>query len=72
MLFALAAALALSPAPADPPTTRVVAQARASVRIISGARVKLDGSNGRDGPAAHEAVVHTEGKPRGARLIEFQ
>jgi hypothetical protein len=49
-----------------------VAEARVSVRIISGVRLKLDGSANRDVPAAHEAVVHTDGKAHGARLIEFE
>jgi hypothetical protein len=70
-MFLLAAALA-SAAPPAPARTPALAQARATVRIISGVRLKLDGSPNRDVPASHEAVVHTDGKPHGARLIEFE
>lgn len=69
-MFLLAAALASAAPPPAP--TPAVAEARASVRIISGIRLKLDGSPNHDGPSAHEAVVHTDGRAHGARLIEFE
>jgi len=70
-MFFLAAALA-SAAPPAPAPAPAVAQARATVRIISGVRLKLDGSPNHDVPAAHEAIVHTDGRAHGARLIEFE
>jgi len=70
LLLAAAIIAANAPAPMEP--RPAVAQARASVRIISGARVKFDGTPDRDVPAAHEAVVHTDGKAHGARLVEFE
>jgi hypothetical protein len=71
MLLLAAASLASAPPPAETSRT-AVAEARVSVRIISGVRLKLDGSANHDVPAAHEAVVHTDGKAHGARLIEFE
>jgi hypothetical protein len=72
-MFLLAAVATLaSAAPAASGPRPAFAEARVSVRIISGARVKLDGSPNHDVPAAHEAVVHTDGKAHGARLIEFE
>ena len=71
MVLLAAAALAAS-APADSEPRPAIAQARVSVRIILGARLKLDGSPNHEVPAAHEAVVHTDGKAHGARLIEFE
>jgi hypothetical protein len=72
MLLLAAAAAFVSAAPATVGPRPAVAEARVSVRIISGVRLKLDGSANRDVPAAHEAVVHTDGKAHGARLIEFE
>ena len=71
-MFLLAAAALISSPPATPGPQPAVAQARATVRIISGVRLKLDGSPNHDVPAAHDAVVHTDGKAHGARLIEFE
>lgn len=71
-MLMLAAAMLAANAPVETEPRPAVAQARASVRIISGARVKLDGSPNLDVPAAHQAVVHTDGKAHGARLVEFE
>ena len=69
-MFLVAAAIASAAPPSAP--MPAVAQARASVRIISGVRLKLDGSPNPNAPRPHEAIVHTDGGPHGARLIEFE
>jgi hypothetical protein len=74
MMFwlALAAATASVPPPANPRPAPVVVQARATVRIISGVRLKLDGKPNPDAPRPREAVIHTDRGPKHARLIEFE
>ena len=72
MLLLAAAATLASASQAAEQSRPAIAEARVSVRIISGVRLKLDGSRNHDVPAAHEAVVHTDGKAHGARLIEFE
>lgn len=73
MLWLAAAAAAIiatqSPAGGQP---RVSVQAIATVRIISGVRLKLDSPTNRDAPRAHDSVVTTDGNRRPARLIEFE
>ena len=71
LLVAAAAALA---AP-QPPTNRpqaAVAQATATVRIVSGVRLKLDSPTNPGAPPAHDSKVTTETGKQSARLIEFQ
>ncbi|HUP66700.1 MAG TPA: hypothetical protein VM145_00610 [Sphingomicrobium sp.] len=51
---------------------RVVVQAQATVRIISGAHIRLDGQPSPEAPPATDSVVHTEGLLQPARLVEFQ
>jgi hypothetical protein len=74
MMFTLAAAAALATAPlSDHRPAPVVAQATATVRIISGVRLKLDSPTNPDAPPAHDAKVTTkDGETRPARLIEFE
>ena len=70
MLFALAAAaLATSPAPVS---AGPAVQARATVRIVSGVRLKLDGNANPDAPPPRETIIVAGGQPRPASLIEFQ
>jgi hypothetical protein len=69
-LAASAAIAAATPAPSGP--VPVVAQATATVRIISGVRLKLDSPTNSDAPRAHDATVTADGNPRPARLIEFE
>jgi len=57
-------------APASP--VRAVVQAQATVRIISGTRIRLDGRPSTDAPPPNDGVVHTEGAAQPARLVEFQ
>jgi hypothetical protein len=57
--------------------THVVLQARATVRIVSGARVKLGPhQNGdpqsSDVPPQHDAIIVADGSQRPAKLIEFE
>jgi hypothetical protein len=48
-------------------------QARATVRIISGATLRLgEGPLSGDGPAAQRTIVHSAGGPHPAKLIEFE
>jgi hypothetical protein len=84
MLFWLAAAAAVAtviPAPTPAHSNRdlstVAAEARATVRIISGVRVKLGPGESKqdqsDGvPPPHNAVIVADGTARPARLIEFE
>jgi len=69
-LAAAAAIAASTPSIGAPP--RVAAQATATVRIISGVRLKLDSNTNTDAPPAHDSVVTTNGTQQPARLIEFQ
>jgi hypothetical protein len=73
-MFWLAAAMmtAATPQTAAPQPTRAILQAQATVRIISGTRIRLDGQPSLETPPASDSVVHTEGSAQPARLIEFQ
>ena len=71
MLWLAAVATLASAQNAQQPT-RAIVQATATVRIISGTRIRLDGQASADAPAPTDGVVHTEGSARTARLIEFQ
>ena len=70
--IALAAMTAATPQSAPSSPTRAVVQASATVRIISGTRINLDGRPSSDAPAPSDGVVHTEGSAQPARLVEFQ
>jgi hypothetical protein len=73
MLWLAAAAMtAATPQNAAPEPVRAIAQAQATVRIISGARIRFDGQLSADGPSPSDGVIHTEGTAQPARLIEFQ
>jgi hypothetical protein len=71
----IAAAAALAATPPDQGGWRPMAgaQATASIRIISGAALKLDAADNQGAPKAHDSKVTTEeGLVRPARLIEFE
>jgi hypothetical protein len=51
---------------------RAAAEAQASVRIVSGTRIHLDGHLNADAPRPSDGIVHTEGIVHSARLLEFQ
>jgi hypothetical protein len=73
MLWLLASAALVASAPADRGPTSAAVQARATVRIISGVRLKLDSPTNPDAPPAHDGVVvATDGSRQPARLIEFE
>jgi hypothetical protein len=69
-LAAAAAIAAWTPANNSPPPVAV--QATATVRIISGVRLKLDSTTNADAPPARDVTVTTNGTQQPARLIEFQ
>lgn len=70
--FAAAAMTAATAQGAAPQPVRAIVQAQATVRIIAGARIRFDGQSSTDAPPPSDGVVHTEGTPQSARLIEFQ
>jgi hypothetical protein len=73
MLWLAAAAVTIAaPAQSSGAARPVVAEARATVRIISGVRLKLDSTTNSDAPPAHDSIVITNGTEQPARLIEFQ
>jgi hypothetical protein len=65
------AAIASTPQEAPVPVAPAM-QATATVRIVSAVRLKFDGTLSPDVPTATITIVHTEGNPEPARLIEFQ
>ena len=71
MLWLAAAAVAASTPQSSGPAP-VVVQATATVRILSGVRLKLDSPTNTDAPLAHDTAVKTDGTQQPARLIEFQ
>lgn len=75
MMLWLAAAAAVAAAPWPEParaSAPVVAQATASVQIVSGVRLKLDSPTNSGAPPAHDAKITADGKVQQARLIEFE
>jgi hypothetical protein len=72
MLLIAAAIAASAPlAPHREPAVPAV-QARATVRILSGARLHIGRENSRDGFIARNAVLRSGGLDQPARLIEFE
>ena len=47
-------------------------QAQATVRIVSGVRLRLGEAENGDAPAPRDTVIHTDGTARHAKLIEFE
>lgn len=72
MLILAAAAALATPQPPPSRPAPAVAQATASVRIVSGVRLKLDSPTNAGAPPAHDSKVMTEHGKQPARLIEFQ
>ncbi|HET7606239.1 MAG TPA: hypothetical protein VFK28_09240 [Sphingomicrobium sp.] len=72
MLLIAAAAAVAAPQPPSSRPAPAVAQATATVRIVSGVRLKLDSPTNPGAPPAHDSKVMTEQGKRPARLIEFQ
>ena len=72
-MFWLAATALAASAPSTPAPTAAVVQARATVRIIPGVRLKLDSATNPDAPPARDSIVVTQDRGRQpARLIEFE
>ena len=73
MLWLIAAAAAANAAPqSDSRPSPVVAQATATIRIISGVQMKLDSPTNEGAPPARETTVSADGTQKPARLIEFE
>jgi hypothetical protein len=73
MLWFVASAALAASVPADPGPTHARVDARATVRILSGVRLKLDSPTNADAPPAHDSVVvERDGNRQPARLIEFE
>ncbi|HEY7006683.1 MAG TPA: hypothetical protein VH392_09395 [Sphingomicrobium sp.] len=72
MMVLLALVAVASATPPDRAPTPAVGHATASVRIVSGVRLKLDSPTNPDAPPAHDSTVTTDGKEQPARLIEFE
>jgi hypothetical protein len=72
MIWLAAAVAASTHLSASLPTSRVVVQAQATVRIVQGVQIKLDAASNQDAPAAHQTNVQSNGSAQSARLIEFE
>ncbi len=75
MVGPLALALMAAANPPSPPTPRMMVsvQARATVRIVAAARVRLGDASQPHGHAVKSARITVEdGTRRDARLVEFQ
>lgn len=71
MIILAAAALATTPPEHRPASA--VAQATATIRILSAVRLKLDADNNPDAPPARTSIVKAaDGSTQPAKLIEFQ
>ena len=71
-VLAAAAAIVAHTPPVEARTPRVEAAATATVRIVSGVRLKLGSVENADAPPAHDSMVTADGTPRKAKLIEFE
>jgi hypothetical protein len=70
MVFLTAAALATVP-PAPRPSA--VAEATVTIRVVTGVRLKLDGSSNADAPIARDSTVKSaDGTSQAIKVIEFQ
>jgi hypothetical protein len=71
-LLAAAASAAPHAGTQAPRTAPVVAEARATVTILSGARVSFDSARNGDIPPIHNASITANGTRQRARLVEFE
>ena len=73
LLIAAAAIASALPLDTSSPSARPVVQARATVRIVSAARIQWDRqTGGGEIPRARETMVQTTDGPQPAKLIEFE
>jgi hypothetical protein len=71
-MFTLAAAVLATAAPHSAATS-AVAQATATIRVVTAVRLKLDASDNPGAPTARNAVLRLkDGTAQPAKLIEFQ
>ena len=69
----LIAAIALATAPMSPAAPSATAQATATIRVVTGIRLKFDAAENPGAPASHDAVLRlSDGTTQPAKLIEFQ
>jgi hypothetical protein len=71
-LMAAAALAAAAPAEAGSQPARPTAQARATVRVLSGVRVRFEDAEQAGTPPLRNATVHGDGTPQPAKLVEFE
>ena len=70
MVLLAAAALATMP---PTPRSSVAVQATVTIRVISGVRLKLDGTANADAPIPRDTVVKSaDGTKQAIKVIEFQ
>jgi hypothetical protein len=55
------------------PRVSATAQATATIRVVEGVRVKLDGSHNKDVPSARATVIkESDGSLNPAKVIDFE
>jgi hypothetical protein len=70
MVLLLAAALATAP---PPPVPSTAAQATATIRVLTGVRLKFDAATNPGAPPARDQVLRlSDGTRQSVKLIEFQ
>ena len=74
VMFLIAAASIASALPqnAAAPGVRPIVQARATMRVVSAARIQWDRSAGGNIPPVKTTVVRTDSGPQPAKLVEFE
>lgn len=73
MFLLAAAAIVISSAHNGPPKpVRPVVQAVATVRIVSGVRLHMNGQANSEAPPARDYIIRSDAGEQPARLIEFQ
>jgi len=72
LLLTAASIAALAPSAPSRPAPAAVVQARATVRIVNGVRLRFDGERNDDVPPLKTARIITAEGPRPAQLIEFE
>jgi hypothetical protein len=71
VLLAAAAALAILPPIPHPVSASI--QATATIRVVQGVLLKLDGTPNADAPGPHSAMLRSsDGTTQTVKLIEFQ
>lgn len=74
MIWLIAAAAASTASPTAEPDRPVpaIAEARATVRILSGVRIQFGSPANTKTPPPHDSKIVTDGRVEPARLIEFE